>query len=48
MAEADNERVYEVLNSIQERMIRTDSRLDEVKGELTAIRGDIDAATAQT
>ena len=41
MAEVTNELIYEVLRSMQDRMSRIDGKLDEVKGELTAIRGYI-------
>lgn len=41
MAEVTNELIYEVLKSMQDRMAKMDHKIDEVKGELTAIRGYI-------
>jgi len=38
MAEATNDLLYEVLKSMQDRLTRMDIKLDEVKGELQAIR----------
>lgn len=38
MTEVGNELLYEVLKSIQSRLGRMDTKLDEVKGELSAIR----------
>jgi len=39
MAEVSNELIYEVLNQIQTRIDRVDHKVDELKSELTAIRG---------
>ena len=38
MAEVTNELIYEVLKSMQERLAKVEGKLDEVKGEITAIR----------
>ena len=38
MAEVTNELIYEVLKSVQDRIGKVEGKLDEVKGELTAIR----------
>ena len=39
MAEVTNELIYEVLRSVQERVARQDEKLDNIQGELTAMRG---------
>jgi hypothetical protein len=39
MAEITNELMYEILRSIQDRVIKIDGRLDQVESELRAIRG---------
>ena len=38
MADVTNELIYEVLKQLQERMSSFDRKLDEVKGELQALR----------
>lgn len=38
MAELGNELMFEILRSIQDRLSKLDGKMDEVKGELTAIR----------
>ncbi len=38
MAEATNDLIYELMKSMQDRLSRMDFKLDEVKGELQAIR----------
>ncbi|WAC25983.1 hypothetical protein [Ancylobacter sp. SL191] len=38
MADVTNELLFEVLRSIQERLVRLDGKVDEVKQELQAIR----------
>ena len=39
MAEVTNELIYEVSRSVQERVARQDEKLDNIQGELTAMRG---------
>ena len=38
MAEVTNELLYEVLRAMQDRLGKVEGKLDEVKGEITAIR----------
>lgn len=38
MAEISSELVLEVLKPIQNRLVKMDGKIDEVKGELTALR----------
>ena len=38
MAEVTNELIYEVLTQLQDRMTKFESKMDEVKAELQALR----------
>jgi phage shock protein A len=38
MAEVTNDLIYEVLKQLQDRMTRFESKIDEVKAELQALR----------
>ena len=38
MAEVTNELIYEVLKQMQERFGKLEGKMDEVRGELTAVR----------
>ena len=38
MAEVTNELIYEVLKQLQDRMTKFESKMDEVKAELQALR----------
>jgi tetrahydromethanopterin S-methyltransferase subunit G len=39
MVEVSNELIYEVLKQVQQRLDRVDYKVDELKSELSAIRG---------
>lgn len=39
MAEVSNELIFEVLKQVQQRLDRVDHKIDEIRPEMTAIRG---------
>ncbi len=41
MADVTNEPIYEVLKQMQDRASATDRKLDEIKGEMQAIRSHV-------
>ena len=39
MAEVSNELIFEVLKQVQQRLERVDTKVDELKSEMNALRG---------
>ena len=48
MAEVSSELIYEILKQLRDRMIATESKVDELKAEMQAFRGHMIALQQDT